>query len=55
MKYLLILLLFSDKSRLMFIANNLITNAIRYADLAKKDPYVKITAKIENGNFYFFL
>ncbi|MCF6351781.1 MAG: ATP-binding protein [Cyclobacteriaceae bacterium] len=43
----------SDKSRLMFIANNLITNAIRYADLTKKDPYVKITAKIENGNFVF--
>ncbi len=43
----------SDKSRLVFIVNNLITNAIRYADLAKKDPYVKITAKIEKGNFIF--
>ncbi len=43
----------SDKFRLMFIVNNLITNAIRYADLAKKDPYVKITAKIEKGYFIF--
>ncbi|VAW27078.1 hypothetical protein MNBD_BACTEROID06-381, partial [hydrothermal vent metagenome] len=43
----------SDKSRLIFIVNNLITNAIRYADLTKKDPYVKITAKIEKGNFIF--
>jgi len=34
----------SDKSRLKIILSNLITNAIKYHDLSKEDPYVYIHA-----------
>jgi signal transduction histidine kinase len=33
---------FSDKSRIGIILNNLISNAVRYADLNKPDPYIRI-------------
>lgn len=32
----------SDKSRVMIVLNNLVSNAIRYADLRKPDPYVTV-------------
>lgn len=37
---------FSDKSRLNNILNNLISNAIRYQDTEKKNPFVKIEIDI---------
>jgi len=33
-----------DKTRFVFILNNLVANAYRYADLTKTDPFVKIEA-----------
>lgn len=38
---------FSDPFRIKIIFNNLISNAIKYADLTKKDPYVKLLIKLE--------
>ncbi len=40
----------ADSYRLRVILNNLITNAIKYADLSKEEPYVKIGLTNENGN-----
>ncbi|MBT32997.1 MAG: hypothetical protein CMO01_25340 [Thalassobius sp.] len=40
--------LYGDKSRLKIIFSNLISNAIRYADLRKNNPYFKITASINS-------
>lgn len=39
----------ADSYRLRVILNNLITNAIKYADLSKERPYVKIGLTQENG------
>jgi len=36
--------LISDRSRLRVILNNLITNAIKYHDMSKDEPYIKIRA-----------
>ena len=33
----------SDPRRLSILFNNLISNAIKYADLSKPDPYIKLT------------
>ncbi len=38
---------FSDMSRLSIIFNNLISNAIRYADHTKKNSYIEVTILIE--------
>ena len=40
---------FSDMSRLSIIFNNLISNAIRYADDTKKNSYIEVTILIENA------
>lgn len=37
---------YSDESRLKIIINNMISNAFRYADPSKSDPYLHITAAI---------
>jgi len=34
---------FSDPKRLVILLNNLISNAYRYHDLSKKDPFIKVT------------
>lgn len=39
--------LYSDRGRLTIILNNLISNAIRYADLTKPQPFIKIDAVID--------
>ena len=41
-----------DKTRFTFIANNLITNAFRYADLSKEIPFVKVKAELKDSIFY---
>ncbi|MCF6359268.1 MAG: ATP-binding protein [Cyclobacteriaceae bacterium] len=46
------LVLNTDKTRFTFIANNLLTNAFRYADFNKKTPFVKVRARIEGNAFY---
>ena len=38
---------YSDKRRLTFILNNLITNALRFYDPEKADPFLKININIE--------
>ncbi len=38
-----------DKSRVSRILNNLVSNAIKYNDLRKKDPFVDISAKIKDN------
>lgn len=40
---------YADSYRLRIILNNLINNAIKYADLAKEKPYVRVSADLENG------
>ncbi len=37
---------YSDKNRIHIIFNNLVSNAIRYADMAKKDRYIQIRIHI---------
>jgi signal transduction histidine kinase len=39
--------LYSDRGRLTIILNNLISNAIRYADLSKTHPFIKIDVAID--------
>lgn len=39
-----------DETRIKIIINNLVSNAIKYADVAKDNPFVHITADIQNGN-----
>ena len=39
----------ADKNRLFRILNNLVSNAIKYNDLGKENPFVEISAKIESG------
>jgi len=45
----------TDKTRFTFIANNLLTNAFRYADFSKNNPnpFVKISAYAKGGMLYF--
>lgn len=42
----------TDKTRFTFIANNLLTNAFRYADLKKGSPYVHVSAEIKGNRFF---
>jgi signal transduction histidine kinase len=37
----------SDRGRMMILMNNLISNAIRYADLNKPHPFIKINVSVE--------
>jgi len=37
----------TDKFRFEIILNNLISNAIRYSDLEKPDPYIRVKAKVK--------
>ncbi len=43
--------LLSDKYRLKVVFNNLIANAVKYHDLTKPDPYIKIAGSTENGAY----
>lgn len=45
--------LFSDKNRLKLILNNLISNAIHYADLDKASPCINISIQIKADNASF--
>ena len=40
----------SDKSQLKIILNNLLANAVKYHDLEKADPYIKVTFKKSGNN-----
>ncbi|HNP22957.1 MAG TPA: sensor histidine kinase [Panacibacter sp.] len=40
----------SDPRRLSILFNNLISNAIKYADLSKPDPYIKLTVTTDEKN-----
>lgn len=40
--------IYADRYRLSVILNNLITNAIKYADLSKERPFIKISLTQEN-------
>lgn len=42
----------SDRSRLVFILNNLITNSLRYSDTEKADPNVKVHAHTESNKLH---
>ena len=39
---------YSDQGRLEIILNNIISNAIKYFDPKKKDPFIKVSATIES-------
>ncbi len=41
---------FSDKNRLKIIFNNLISNAIRYADLSKQNPFIRIVIDVNDDH-----
>lgn len=43
--------LYSDKVRIRTIITNLLSNAIKYHDLKKENPFVKITAKVDDEYF----
>ncbi len=43
------LVIHSDVDRLKVVLNNLITNAIKYADFGKECPQVEIAASLDNG------
>lgn len=43
---------YSDKQRLTILFNNLISNAIRYADLTKEKPFIRVTAAINPSEAY---
>lgn len=43
------LIIRTDKTRFVFILNNLLTNAFRYADLDKEEPFVKVSAHVESN------
>ncbi len=45
--------LFSDQNRLKLILNNLISNAITYADLTKEEPQINITIDITENKALF--
>ncbi|HVX49976.1 MAG TPA: HAMP domain-containing sensor histidine kinase [Chitinophagaceae bacterium] len=42
--------LHSDELRLKIILNNLISNAVKYSDTAKKTRFIKITSRYDGGN-----
>jgi signal transduction histidine kinase/ligand-binding sensor domain-containing protein len=42
----------TDRTRITFIINNLLTNACRYADSEKEEPYVTISGTSKEGYFY---
>jgi signal transduction histidine kinase len=44
--------LLSDKYRISFIVNNLVSNAIKYFDSGKEHPYLKITIRIKSESAY---
>ena len=46
------LVITTDKTRFTFIANNLLTNAFRYADLGKDKPFVSVSAQVNKDVFY---
>lgn len=48
-----VLMVETDKSRITGILNNLITNAIRYHDKTKRNPYIKVSAYVENHWLHF--
>jgi hypothetical protein len=43
----------SDAYRLSFIANNLISNAIKYSDLRKEDPFIRISVVVDKEKARF--
>ncbi len=43
--------LFTDELKLKIIINNLLTNAIKYADLQKEKPFIRIDTFEENNQF----
>jgi signal transduction histidine kinase len=43
----------SDPSRLKIILSNLLSNAIRYHDLGKSTPFIRLTAKVTPNTFCF--
>jgi signal transduction histidine kinase len=47
--------IYADRYRLSVILNNLITNAIKYADLSKEKPYVKINLTQESDYCYIHI
>lgn len=42
----------SDPVRIKIVINNLVTNAVKYHDLTKEDPYIKINAHHKNGSVH---
>lgn len=47
------LLVETDKSRITGILNNLITNSIRYHDKSKRNPYIKVSAYVQDYWLHF--
>ena len=47
--------LISDPVRIKIIMNNLITNAVKYHDLKKADPYIHIDVKQENEKVHIMV
>jgi signal transduction histidine kinase len=43
---------YSDQNRLQILFNNLISNAIRYADLEKSNPSIRISAQVNEDEAY---
>ncbi len=43
---------YSDRQRLTILFNNLISNAIRYTDVAKEKPFIRVTATITECEAY---
>ncbi|MEQ9658922.1 PAS domain-containing sensor histidine kinase [Fulvivirga sp.] len=41
---------YSDPFRIKIIFNNLISNAIKYADMSKSEPYISLNIKVENDH-----
>jgi len=45
-------LVFTDVNRITILFNNLISNAIRYADFTKEQPYIRIQIRADLNNVY---
>jgi len=43
---------YCDRSRLTIIFNNLISNAVRYADLDKPNPFINIQIRVQESTIY---